>query len=81
MSSESALALMQSQSETSSRLSEADNVVLIGHGTGCNSIMELVNHRGTFSLCLMMGQLTLSRRRTQGQGGHSGRRDAFASAD
>nr|XP_018264720.1 histone deacetylase 6/10 [Kwoniella dejecticola CBS 10117]OBR86878.1 histone deacetylase 6/10 [Kwoniella dejecticola CBS 10117] len=26
-------------------LSEADNVVLIGHGTGCQTIMDLVNHR------------------------------------
>jgi len=28
------------------RLSEAENVVLIGHGTGCGAIMELINHRG-----------------------------------
>ncbi|ORY22508.1 hypothetical protein BCR39DRAFT_551487 [Naematelia encephala] len=26
-------------------LSEAENVVLIGHGTGCGAIMELINHR------------------------------------
>ncbi|WVR03811.1 hypothetical protein IAU60_000807 [Kwoniella sp. DSM 27419] len=26
-------------------LSEAENVVLIGHGTGCHTVMELVNHR------------------------------------
>ncbi|WWC68627.1 uncharacterized protein I206_102558 [Kwoniella pini CBS 10737] len=26
-------------------LSEAENVILIGHGTGCQTIMDLVNHR------------------------------------
>ncbi|WWC87894.1 uncharacterized protein L201_002792 [Kwoniella dendrophila CBS 6074] len=26
-------------------LSEAENVVLIGHGTGCQTIMDLINHR------------------------------------
>ncbi|WWC96955.1 hypothetical protein V866_003831 [Kwoniella sp. B9012] len=26
-------------------LSEAENIVLIGHGTGCKTIMDLVNHR------------------------------------
>ena len=27
-------------------LSEAENVVFIGHGTGCGALMELINHRG-----------------------------------
>jgi hypothetical protein len=28
------------------RLSEAENVVLIGHGAGCAPLMDLVNTRG-----------------------------------
>ena len=28
------------------RLSEAENVVLIGHGSGCSAVMEMINHRG-----------------------------------
>lgn len=28
------------------RLSEASNIVLIGHGTGCTAVMDLVNQRG-----------------------------------
>lgn len=27
-------------------LSESDNVVFIGHGTGCSAIMDLINTRG-----------------------------------
>lgn len=29
---------------TNFRLSDAKNVVLIGHGTGCQAVMEMVNH-------------------------------------
>ena len=28
------------------RLSEAENIVLIGHGSGCSAIMDLINSRG-----------------------------------
>jgi histone deacetylase 6 len=28
------------------RLSNADDVVIIGHGSGCSAVMQLVNHRG-----------------------------------
>jgi histone deacetylase 6 len=27
-------------------LSEAENIVFIGHGTACNSLMDLINTRG-----------------------------------
>jgi histone deacetylase 6 len=30
-------------------LSEAENVVFIGHGTACNSLMDLINTRGELS--------------------------------
>jgi hypothetical protein len=33
------------------RLSEAENVVLIGHGAGCAPLMDLVNTRGVCPVC------------------------------
>lgn len=28
------------------RLSEAERVILIGHGSGCSAVMDLINNRG-----------------------------------
>ena len=38
--------LMQYVWDNYVELSESNNVVFIGHGTGCSAMMDLINNRG-----------------------------------